>query len=96
MPRPTSSTARGYTSRHRATRRRLLPHAYGKPCPLCGELMLKGQALDLDHSVPLIEGGTKGDRITHASCNRSAGGHLAAQRRREALEAPRMPTSRTW
>lgn len=63
---------------HRATRARLLPLAYNTPCPLCGELMLEGQTLDLDHTIPLATNPrSHGDRITHAHCNRSAGGRLA-------------------
>ncbi len=61
-----------YGHKHRLRRRMLLPHAYDQPCPLCGALMLHGQALDLDHSVPLsLDEESVGDRITHATCNRS-------------------------
>jgi hypothetical protein len=47
-----STTERGLGSSHQKARRRLLPDAYGRPCPLCGLLMLPGQPLDLDHVVP--------------------------------------------
>lgn len=61
---------------HRRRRAALLPYAYGRPCPMCDEVMLRSQRLDLDHSTPLVLGGTQGDRIVHASCNRSAGASL--------------------
>lgn len=62
---------------HKLRRAALLPLAYGKRCPgKCGRIMTRGMALDLDHSVPLILGGTVGDRIICASCNRSAGATL--------------------
>lgn len=69
-----SARQRGYDSDHEATRDRLLPLAYGKPCPRCGRLMLRGQALDLGHSVARSrDPAARGDRIEHALCNRSAG-----------------------
>lgn len=78
-----SSTARGLGAEHRRARAALLPYAYGKPCPLCGEVMAKGQALDLDHVVPRAHGGhvRDGVRITHASCNRSRGAGNAPRQR---------------
>ena len=64
---------RGYDNAHYAMRDRLLPAAYGKPCPRCGEPMLRGQALDLGHSVDLrVDPSSRADRIEHASCNRGA------------------------
>lgn len=67
-----------YDYEHEQTRKRLLPEAYGKACPMCGEVMLKGQDLHLDHSVPLAEDpNSRGDRIVHQKCNTSAGGRLA-------------------
>lgn len=66
--------ARGYDSQHDATRARLLPLAYGKPCPRCGEPMLRDQDLDLGHTVARsVDPTSRGDRIEHATCNRSAG-----------------------
>lgn len=72
------TTARGLGGAHQAERRRLLPSAYGTPCPLCGDLMLRGQRLDLDHAVPRVLGGPDAGprRIAHARCNRSAGSRL--------------------
>lgn len=67
---------------HRRARARLLPKAYGKPCPLCGEVMLRGQDLQLDHSTALVENpSSRGDRIVHGRCNESAGGRLGNARR---------------
>lgn len=70
-----------YGLEHRKRRARLLPLAYNTPCPFCGELMLKGEALDLDHSTPtVLDPHSKGDRIAHRHCNRSAGGRLGRAR----------------
>lgn len=66
-------TQRGYDSRHYAIRARLLPRAYGQPCPRCGEPMLEGQELDLGHATPLrVDPRSRADRIEHAHCNRGA------------------------
>ena len=65
---------RGYDAAHDATRARLLPLAYGQPCPRCSETMERGQQLDLGHSVARsVDPTSRGDRIEHATCNRSAG-----------------------
>jgi hypothetical protein len=65
---------RGYDAAHDRTRARLLPLAYDTPCPRCGELMLRGQELDLGHSVARsVDPTSRGDRIEHSHCNRSAG-----------------------
>jgi hypothetical protein len=51
-----------------------MPAAIGRPCPICGKPMLAGQALDLDHTVPLIVSPyATGDRMVHAKCNRGRG-----------------------
>jgi hypothetical protein len=75
-----------YGAEHRRTREELLPHAYGTACPLCGEPMLRGQELDLDHSTAwALDPTSKGDRIVHESCpdgvhgNARAGGELGQQ-----------------
>jgi hypothetical protein len=71
--RPTARQ-RGYDSRHDATRRRLLPLAYGQPCPRCGEPMLRGQKLDLGHpTARSVDSRARADRIEHARCNRTYG-----------------------
>lgn len=65
---------RGYNHDHDQLRATLLPHAYGRACPRCGQPMLPGQALDLGHSVARAhDPHARGDRIEHARCNRSAG-----------------------
>lgn len=66
-----------YGQEHRRRRAALLPKAYGKRCPLCGLLMLKGQRLELDHSDPVaLNMHSRGDRIVHESCNRRSGAVL--------------------
>jgi hypothetical protein len=42
--------ARGYGYEFQKLRKQLLPSAYGTPCVRCGEPMLKGQELHLDHA----------------------------------------------
>ena len=55
----------------------MIEAAYGAPCPMCGYPMARGQALDLDHSIPLVASGRSvGDRIVHAKCNRREGGRM--------------------
>lgn len=64
---------------HEQRRRALLPYAYGRTCPfhglvaMCPGVMRRGEDLDLDHSLPRSLGGTHGDRMAHAACNRSWG-----------------------
>lgn len=53
-----------YRWAHQQKRKQMLPLAYGKACIYCGLLMAEYMKLDLDHTT---------DRITHATCNRSAG-----------------------
>jgi hypothetical protein len=74
-----SNVVRGYDHRHRKLREALVAVALatGQRCELCGEAMLAGQALDLDHGdVPARAGGV-GTRVVHATCNRRQGGLLA-------------------
>jgi hypothetical protein len=71
-----------YSGPHQAIRRALLPDAYGRPCPRCGQPMLPGQALDLGHTDD--RAGYSG--MEHALCNRRAGGQLGAARRRQQRE----------
>lgn len=79
-----------YDWEHQKRRAELLPLAYGTPCPRCGKVMLEGDDLDLGHSTDLIiDPHAIGDRIEHASCNRSAGAKLKAR-----LE--RFRPSRAW
>ena len=70
-----TTTSRGLGWEHQKRRAAGLPFAYGRLCALCGEVMLEGQPLDLDHSTPRAhDPASVGDRFVHASCNRSAGG----------------------
>jgi len=63
-----------YGAEHQKTKARLLPKAYGTPCPRCKKPMLRTQVLELGHSVDLVDDPTSvGDRIEHRSCNREAG-----------------------
>lgn len=69
-------TQRGYDTKHDRIRKRLLPRAYGRPCPLCNEVMQRGQDLDLDHTIPLWKDRTsQGDRIVHRTCNQKRPKH---------------------
>jgi hypothetical protein len=57
------------TTEHRRIRRQLLASLVdGQACPRCGNGMDHSQALDLDH----LPDGTRG--LSHADCNRRAGG----------------------
>lgn len=72
-----TTTERGYGSQHQRLRRAMLHDAIGLLCPLCGSLMLAGEALDLDHVVPLsVDASSRDVRVVHASCNRSRGARL--------------------
>lgn len=66
----------GYGGPHQAIRRAGKPYAYGTPCGRCGELMMPGQPIDLDHTDD--RAGYRG--FAHARCNRRAGGRLGAAR----------------
>ena len=76
-----------YDADHRRRRELALKEAYGKPCPRCGEPMLKGQALDFGHSEDVVlNPAAKADRMEHADrsdCpeggNRTAGAKLGRQ-----------------
>jgi hypothetical protein len=67
---------RGYDQKHDRMRKRLLPRAYGKSCPLCNEVMEQADDLDLDHTIPLWQNSaSQGDRIVHRSCNQKRPKH---------------------
>lgn len=70
-----TTTQRGLGAEHQARRKWLLDnHVDGSLCVRCGQPMWKDeQQLDADHTVPRSQGGTKADRLLHASCNRSRG-----------------------
>lgn len=78
-----NTTVRGYGAEHQRIRKQLLPTAYGHRCPICAQVMLQGQDLDLDHSTPIAFGGTRADRITHAHCNRVRGNQTKRALRRQ-------------
>ncbi len=69
MPRKGSSDSRGYGAAHQRARRELLPYAWGKPCTRCGQPLVRGDLVDLDHS----EDRTHYLGFAHRTCNRSAG-----------------------
>jgi hypothetical protein len=83
------TTARGYSAAHQRLRRALLPSAYGTPCVRCGEPMLKGQALHLDHNSQ--RDGYLG--FAHAKCNIKA---AAKKARAKQLYGSRPTTAHRW
>lgn len=93
-----TTTQRGLGYPHQRLRAALLPQAYGTACPRCGQLMLQGQDLDLDHDqLPRALGGRAGQgRMAHRSCNRRAGSLLGAAMRRARKLPPRRISSRRW
>jgi len=72
-----SASARHYGADHQRRRARALRALWRAPlaerrCALCGDLMVASDALDLDHSVRLVDDpSAKGDRIVHRRCNQS-------------------------
>ncbi|WP_202237016.1 endonuclease domain-containing protein [Actinacidiphila reveromycinica] len=84
-----STSDRGYGTDHQRIRRALLAEAYGRPCHHCGAPMLKGQALDLDHTAD--RSAYRG--FAHASCNRSEGAKRGNANRRRSKG---MRTSEAW
>ncbi|HET6908892.1 MAG TPA: hypothetical protein VFH54_06090 [Mycobacteriales bacterium] len=92
-----TTTEQGLGWEHQKLRRKLLPKAYGTPCGYCGQLMVRGQPLDLDHSTPRAFGGVRGDRMVHRRCNQSAGGRIGAAMTNGTLhKLRRRRTSRSW
>ena len=65
---------RGYNKAHVAERKRKLPAAYGQICKLCHRVMVEGEAVELDHILPVRLHGPGGPtRIVHARCNSKRG-----------------------
>ena len=96
---PGATTSKGLGWSHQREREALLPYAYGMPCPMCQQVMVRGQKLDLDHPIPRVYGGQGGmGRIVHASCNRRAGQALAVARRTRSrvVTNSASPRSRNW
>lgn len=95
-PRKTT-TQQGLGWSHQKARAKALREMQeGEPCPFCGEGMDRDQQLDYDHVIPRSQGGTDGPRrLSHARCNRQAGGRLGAKltnaRKRAAAAAPPRP-----
>ena len=72
------TTGRGkYGTRHQKVRAAMLPFAYGRPCVHCGQPMLAGQELHLDHTPDGV--GYRG--MVHKFCNESEGGRRGAAKR---------------
>lgn len=65
-----TTAERGYGKDHRDLRTNLAPMAIGKTCHFCGEPMIEGQALALDHTED--RAGYRG--MAHLSCNAADGG----------------------
>lgn len=111
---PGSTTERGLGWSHQRAREFLLKTTPdGTPCPYCGlPMLLTVHKLDADHSQPRSLGGTRADRLAHASCNRSHGNGTRPRRRHRSpvngrrpqptatpAPAPRQPmpaTTRDW
>jgi len=89
-----TTTQQGLGWSHQKARAKALREMQeGEPCPFCGLPMSKDEPLDYDHVVPRSQGGTDGPRrLSHAPCNRQAGGRLGARltnaRKRAAAAAP--------
>jgi hypothetical protein len=92
MPSRGTTNQRGYTHQHRALRAAMLPRAYGTPCVRCGEAMLNGQLLDLDHNDN--RDGYRG--FAHSSCNRRAGGEQAQRERQRQRFNPKPRSATRW
>lgn len=91
MARQGSTTARGYGSDHKRLRAAGLASAYGTACARCGQVMVEGQDLDLDHTD--ARDGYRG--FSHRRCNRAAGARKGnANRRRKTTTNAN--TSRDW
>jgi hypothetical protein len=72
-----NTTAAGYGNSHQKLRKALLPQAYGKPCYRCGQPMLPGQELHLDHDDHDDHDRTKYRGFSHKSCNLKAAARKA-------------------
>ena len=76
-----------YGYQHQQLRRRLLPGAVGSLCSRCGKVILRGDAVELDHKEGTVDS-YRG--FAHAACNRSAGG-----RTRQGMD-PKARTVTQW
>jgi hypothetical protein len=93
MPRPASTTARGYGRAHQLERERWRSTvAAGRAtCCRCGEPITPGAAWDLDHT----DDRTSYSGPAHRSCNRSAGARKGNAKRRQRQQVTRY-TSTRW
>lgn len=91
MPGQGSTAARGYGYQHKRIRSATLASAYGTACARCGEVMLEGQPLDLDHND--TRDGYQG--FSHRRCNRAAGARKGHANKRR-ITMTNANTSREW
>lgn len=107
MARQGNTTRIGLGYRHQCDRRaaiKAMPD--GTQCPLCGQPMHAepsrnpdGRALQYDHIIARALGGHNGPkRLTHATCNESAGRALGAQlmRGKPRVRRPRPTAYTRW
>jgi hypothetical protein len=87
VPRPGSTSSRGYDRRHQLLRRMLEPQVRtGRvACARCGLLIRRGQAWDLGHT----DDRTSYSGPEHATCNRQAGAAEKARRHADPTPKPR-------
>lgn len=95
-----TTTQRGLGHEHRKIRALLLSAAIGHPCPIqgprCDRIMRDPKRMQLDHSVPRILGGTRGDRIVCMPCNAGLGAALGNRLRARSRRVARPITTRQW
>jgi hypothetical protein len=75
---------RGYDYQYQKLRKALLPSAYGTPCVRCGEPMLPGQKLHLDHDDydrRILRGFAHADCNIRAAAKKARAIQLAAKQR---------------
>lgn len=102
MPRPGTTTARGYGWAHQQEAARLKREMRdGQPCARCGRPMYRSQLRRIHadhHSRPRVLGGTLPDALSHDTCNLRHGARLGnalrGRRRRGGHPAPRQPLPR--
>lgn len=73
-----SPTTRAQDSEYERNRRLVLQRDADKPCPLCGQPILPGEPVDVDHVRPVARGGTNAMtnmQRAHATCNRTKRAH---------------------
>jgi 5-methylcytosine-specific restriction endonuclease McrA len=76
--------------------RKRLMLALPSPCPRCGLPIFPGDAVDLDHLIPVSQDPSQllnpgMVRLAHRACNRRAGQKITAQRRRKRINETRLP-----